>query len=154
MMNKTQVIEALNTAISLEHTACLQYKQHGLLVRGLWRKSFAEYFLEESRNAHEHAQKFGQKVVALGGVPTVEVGATVHQSLDLEEMLQQDLDLERRALQAYLEAHALTEDDVALRAMLEDHIDSEQHDIEELELYLNQVQTAAMTKEVNLRVVR
>lgn len=153
-MNKTQVIEALNTAISLEHTACLQYKQHGLLVRGLWRKSFAEYFLEESRNAHEHAQKFGQKVVALGGVPTVEVGATVHQSLDLEEMLQQDLDLERRALQAYLEAHALTEDDVALRAMLEDHIDSEQHDIEELELYLNQVQTAAMTKEVNLRVVR
>jgi bacterioferritin (cytochrome b1) len=154
MMNKIQVIDALNTAISLEHAACLQYKQHALLVRGLWRKSFAEYFLEESRNAHEHAQKFGQKVVALGGVPTVEVGATVRQSLDIEEMLQQDLDLERQALQAYLEAHALTEDDVALRAMLENHIDSEQHDIEELELYLNQVQTAAMTKEVNLRVVR
>jgi bacterioferritin (cytochrome b1) len=153
-MDKTAIIDALNKTIALEHAACIQYKQHALLVRGLWRKSFAEFFLEESRTAHEHAAKFGQKVVALGGVPTVEIGATVRQSLEVTEMLEQDVALERQALQAYLEAHALTEDDVALRAMLEEHIDGEQRDIEELELYLDQVQTSAVTKEVNLRVVR
>jgi bacterioferritin (cytochrome b1) len=86
-------------------------------------------------------------------VPTVEVGATVRQSLNVEEMLQQDLALERQAMQAYLAAHALAEEDVALRNMLEDHIEQEQRDIEELELYLEMVKTGAVAREVNLRVV-
>lgn len=68
-------------------------------------------------------------------------------------MLRQDLALEQEAMQAYLAAHALTEGDVALRAMLETHIDDEQRQIEELELYLNVVQTGTVAKEVNLRVV-
>jgi bacterioferritin (cytochrome b1) len=91
--------------------------------------------------------------VALGGVPTVEVSAMVRQSLDLEEMLGQDLELEREAMQAYLAAWALADDDVALRAMLEEHIESEQRDIEELEMYLGMVQTEAVMPEVNLQIV-
>jgi bacterioferritin (cytochrome b1) len=71
----------------------------------------------------------------------------------VEEMLRQDLDLERQAMQAYLEAHKVAEDDVALRNMLEDQIDQEQRDIEELELYLDMVRTGAVAAEVNLRVV-
>jgi bacterioferritin (cytochrome b1) len=153
MMNTAQVIEGLNKAIALEHAASLQYKQHALLVRGLWRKVFADFFSSESRGALDHAHKFGQKLVALGGVPTVEIGATIRQSLNVEEMLQQDMELERQAMQAYLAVHALTEDNVALRNMLEDHIESEQHDIEELELYLDMVRTGTMAPEVNLRVV-
>jgi bacterioferritin len=140
-MQTDEMIEALNKAIALEHTASLQYKQHALLVRGLWRKLFADFFATESRQALEHAHKFGQKIVAVGGVPTVEVGAMVRQSLDLEEMVQQDLELEREAMQAYREAWTLAEDDVALRTMLEDHIETEQRDIEELEMYLSMVHT-------------
>src|SRR5688500_8264053 len=99
-MNTTLVIETLNKAVALEHAACIQYKQHALLVRGLWRKVYAEFFREESRSAQDHAYKFGQKIVALGGVPTIEVGTAVRQSLELEEMLQYDLELERQAKQA------------------------------------------------------
>ena len=152
-MDTARVIEALNNAVALEHAACIQYKQHALLVRGLWRKVYSEFFLEESRTAQEHAYKFGRKVVALGGVPTIEVGTAVRQTLDLEEMLQYDLDLERQAKQAYLDALALCDDDVALRNMLEDQIEEEQRDIEELEMILEQVQTAAVTPEMQLRVV-
>ena len=36
---------------------------------------------------------------------------------------------------------------------LEDHIEGEQRDIEELELYLDMVTTGAVAPEVNLRVV-
>jgi bacterioferritin (cytochrome b1) len=86
-------------------------------------------------------------------VPTVEVSAMVRQSLDLEEMLSQGLELEREAMQAYLAAWELADDDVALRAMLEEHIESEQRDIEELEMYLGMVQTGAVTSEVNLQIV-
>ena len=152
-MDTVRVIEALNKAVALEHAASLQYNQHALLVRGLWRKVFADYFSSESHSALDHARKFGQKIVALGGVPTIEVGATVRQSLKVEEMLNQDLELERQAMQAYLDAHALAEDDVALRTMLEDHIEQEQRDIEELELYLDMVRTGTMAREVQLRVV-
>jgi bacterioferritin len=152
-MDTARVIEALNKAVALEHAASLQYKQHALLVRSLWRKVFADFFSDESRNALEHARKFGQKIVALGGVPTVEVGSTIRQSLDVEDMLRQDLDLERQAMQAYLDARTLAEDDIALRTMLEDHIESEQRDIEALELYLDMVKTGAVTREINLRVV-
>lgn len=60
-MDTAQVINALNTAVTLEHAACIQYKQHALLVRGLWRKTFSDYFSAESQSAHAHAQKFGQK---------------------------------------------------------------------------------------------
>jgi bacterioferritin len=153
-MNTAKMIDALNKAVALEHAASLQYKQHALLVRGLWRKVFADFFAAESRSALDHASKFGQKIVALGGVPTVEVGAMVRQSLDVEEMLRQDLALERDALQAYLEAWTLAEDDVALRTMLETHIESEQRDIEELELSLDLVKTGVMAPEVHLQVVQ
>ncbi len=111
------------------------------------------FFHTESHSALDHAHKFGQKVVALGGVPTIEVGASVRQSLDLKEMLRQDLELERQAMQAYLAAHALAESDVALRTMLETHIDGEQRDIEELEMYLEMVQTSAVKPEVALQLV-
>jgi len=152
-MDTARVIDALNKAIALENAASLQYKQHALLVRGLWRRMFADFFSGESHSALDHAHRFGQKVVALGGVPTVEVGATIRQSLDVAEMLRQDLDLERQAMQAYLAAHALAEDDVALRTMLENQIEQEQRDIEELELYLEIVKTGAVAPEVSLRVV-
>jgi bacterioferritin (cytochrome b1) len=89
----------------------------------------------------------------LGGVPTVEVG-TVHQATELEEMLRQDLELEKDTLQAYLDAHALTEGDVALRTMLENQIESEQRDIEELEMYLGMVKTKGVEREVNIRRVK
>ena len=152
-MDSLQVIEALNKAVALEHAACIQYKQHALLVRGLWRKVYADFFFDESRTAQEHAYKFGQKIVALGGIPTVEVGAPVRQSLDLVEMLQQDLEMERQAKQAYEDALVLCQDDTALRVMLEDQIKEEQDDIEELEMYLEMVQTQAVTPSLELRVV-
>ncbi len=153
-MDTQQFITALNKAISLEHAATLQYQQHALLVSGLWRKVFADFFDGQSKTALAHAHTFGQKVVSLGGVPSVEIGTTVQQSTDLEEMLRQDLALEKEAMQAYLEAHVLAEGNVALRSMLENHIEGEQEDIEELEMYLGMVKTQNVEPEVTLRRVK
>lgn len=153
-MDTQKVIAALNKAVSLEHAATLQYQQHALLVHGLWRKVFADFFENQSQTSLSHAQTFGQKIVALGGVPTVEIGTTVHQSTNLEEMLQQDLALEREAMQAYTEAHGLAEGDIALRSQLENHIESEQGDIEELEMYLSMVETKDVDRDITLRRVK
>lgn len=152
-MDDALAIDALNKAVALEHAACIQYKQHALLVRGLWRKVYADFFYDESRSAQEHAYKFGKKIVAMGGIPTIEVGAPVRQSLDLVEMLQQDLEIERQAKQAYEDALALCQDDTALRVMLEDQIKTEQDDIEELEMYLEMARTQTVTPSLELQVV-
>jgi bacterioferritin len=149
-MNKQNVIEALNEAIALEHAASMQYKQQSLLVRGLWRPVYAKKFADAATEAMGHAAKFGQKVVALGGVPTVEI-APFQQAIALEEMLRHDLDVERKALSAYQRALELAAGDTALCTMIEDQIEAETQDVEDLELILEQVQTAAPQREVSLR---
>ena len=149
------MLVALNKAVSLEHTATLQYQQHALLVNGLWRKVFADFFEGQSKTALSHAHTFGQKIVSLGGVPSVEIGMAVHQSTDLEEMLQQDLALEKEAMQAYLEAHALARRQCrGCAPCLRTHIEGEQEDIEELEMYLGMVETQNVEPEVTLRRVK
>jgi bacterioferritin (cytochrome b1) len=64
----------------------------------------------------------------------------VRQTSDLQEMLQNSLEHERRAVQVYTEALALCEDHAGYRNLLEDQIQAETEDVEELEKYLNQVQ--------------
>ena len=152
-MDTKKIIAALNRAVALEHTATLQYKQHALLVNGLWRKVFADFFSSQSKSSLAHAEKFGRKIVALGGVPTVEIGV-VHQSTELEDMLHHDLAAEKETMQAYLDAHALTEGDIALRTLLEGQIESEQRDIEELEMYLGMVKTKGVEREISIRQVK
>jgi bacterioferritin len=151
LMDTKKVISALNKAIALEHTATLQYKQHALLVNGLWRKVFAEFFASQAKSSLEHAAKFGQKIVALGSIPTVEASGTIRQSTEVEEMLRQNLDLEKETMQAYLDAHSSAEGDIALRTMLESHIESEQRDIEELEMYLGMVKTRGAERDATVR---
>jgi len=149
-MNRERVIEALNEAISLEHAAALQYKQQALLVRGLWRPVYADKFAAASKEAMRHAHAFGQKIVALGGLPTLEV-APLKQAISLEDMLVHDVEIERKALAAYERALELGKDDTALRNMLEDQIEAETHDVEDLELILEQVKTATPKRNVSLR---
>ncbi len=149
-MSKSKVINALNKAIALENAATLQYQQQSMLVRGLWRQVYSDFFAHHSTEALSHAKRFGQKVVALGGIPTVEV-AEIHQSTEIEEMLAHALDLEEKALAAYLKALDAAKGDVALCNMLEDQIESEQADVEELQLQLDMVKSGSVDKVVNLR---
>lgn len=149
-MNSDAVIDALNEAIALEHAASMQYKQQALLVRGLWRPLYADHFYAAAKEAMDHARKFGQKVVALGGVPTLEI-APLKQAIALEEMLAHDLEVERKALAAYERALELARGDTALCNMLEDQIDAEKRDVEELEMILEQVETSTPRRDVALR---
>lgn len=135
MKNRHAIIETLNEAIRIEHALLMQSDHQAMEVRGLWRLQMAPFFTHLAEEAREHARKFGQKIVALGGIPTVEVGP-IRLSETVEEMLSDALQLERAALEVYERALTLAGDDTALRNMLEDHIEGEQRHIEELELLL------------------
>src|SRR3712207_5280570 len=102
-MANTELIDSLNRVLSLELAGIIQYMQHSFLVTGQEREVFRKFFRDLSEESQDHATLLGDKIVALGGVPTVEPGE-IRQSTDLSEMLRRDLELERTAMEAYVAA--------------------------------------------------
>ena len=145
-MARPELIEYLNKALSLELSGVIQYSQHSYLVTGIEREIYRGFFRDQVEEAQKHAEFLGDKIVALGGVPTVEP-AMIRQSTDLKEMLKQDLELEREAMSAYMNAwNSCGEEDMPTRFWLEGQIAEEQIHIEELEK-LTSERTASISRE-------
>ena len=152
-MANQELIDNLNRALGLELAAVIQYMQHSFLVTGVEREVYRSFFREQSEESHSHAKTLGDKVVALGGVPTVEPGM-IRQSTDLAEMLRQDLALEREAIAAYLAAWESCKDsDRPTRFMLEERISQEQLHIEELEKLTSERKANVTKEKITLRQV-
>ena len=126
------LIKALNQALSFEYAATVQYLQHSFLVSGKERQTFTPFFAASSNEAYTHASNLGNKIVSLGGVPTVDP-ARIRQATTIDEMLRQDLTMEQEALEAYVNAWEAAEGNRPMRFWLEDIIRLEQLHIEELE---------------------
>jgi bacterioferritin len=144
-MNKPALIEKLNHAIALELCAVIQYNQYANVIMGADRRIWRDLFKDMSDGALGHARKFGFRVVALGGTPTIE-HAPVTQATTATQMLQNALELERRLVQAYTEALAHCEDNAAYRTLLEDIIEHEQEEVDEITIYLNKVEKVAQSR--------
>ena len=147
------LIDNLNRALSLELASVIQYMQHSFLVTGPEREVYRSYFRSQSDESHDHAETLGDKVVALGGVPSVEPGM-IRQSTDLTEMLRQDLALEREAMEAYMAAwNACKDSDRPTRFMLEERIAREQIHIEELEKLTSERKANVTKEKITLRQI-
>jgi bacterioferritin len=135
MERNQSIIDALNKALSLEWAGAIQYLQHSFLAQGLQREVYKPFFTSRSAECRDHAALLGEKIAALGGLPTVEP-APIKQSLELEDMLRLDLELEKAAVSAYQDTLKLAKDEVALRHMLEGLIETETTSVEEIEKLL------------------
>ena len=152
-MANAELIENLNRALSFELSGVIQYMQHSFLVTGPEREIFRGFFRDLSEESRDHAEMLGDKIVALGGVPTVEPGE-IRQSTDLGEMLRQDLELERAAMEAYTASwRACTEAELATKFLLEERIASEQKHIEEFEKLTSERKANVTRERITLREV-
>lgn len=150
-MASEKLVENLNKALSYELAAVIQYSQHSYLITGPDREVFKDFFRDQSEEAQEHAETLGDKIVSLGGVPTVEP-AMIRQSVELKEMLKQDLELEREAMQAYMDAwSACGDDDLPQKFWLEGQISDEQMHIEELEKLTSERTARVNSEKIVLR---
>lgn len=131
-MDKQTIINHLNEIQRWEWTGVAQYMQYSFLVRGHWREVFADKFKDDAEESLGHAKKIGDKIVALGGVPTLE-RAEVKQTMNLEEMLKNSMDFEQGAVDLYIEAIKLAEEwnNRPLVVLLEDILLDEQEGTEE-----------------------
>jgi bacterioferritin len=129
-MDTAKVIEKMNEALRHEWTGVAQYAQAGFVVSGLWREVYAEKFHDDAKESFKHAQLVGEKIVALGGIPTVERNP-VKQSQDLMELLQNGFEFESKAVKIYTELLRLIEDDRAFTVWAEDILKEEQEGVDE-----------------------
>lgn len=129
-MDMQKVIDKMNEALRHEWTGVAQYAQASFVVPGLWREVYAEKFEDDAKESFGHAKLVGEKIVALGGIPTVERNP-VKQSQDLMEMLQNGLEFERKAVKIYTELLGLIEDDRAFTVWAEDILKQEQEGVDE-----------------------
>lgn len=152
-MPNQNLIDNLNRALSLELAGLIQYMQHSFLVTGVEREVYREFFRDQSEEAQDHAKLLGDKIVALGGVPTVEP-AMIRQATELVEMLRQDLELEREAMAAYTAAwEACGDRDRPTRFLLEERIAEEQRHIEELEKLTSERKASVTRERITLRQI-
>jgi len=135
-MDRKAVIQALNDAVALEYAAVVQYAQFSYCVKGFRRLAVAGWFFEQATKSLTHARQVGDKIVALGGIPTTQVGP-VREAQDLTSMVRLSLEMKQRSVKSYQAALALAADDTALRVLLESRIEAEQADVEELEKMLS-----------------
>ena len=71
-MGRSELIDNLNKALSLELSGVIQYTQHSFLITGTEREVYCEWFRDQAEEAQDHCNMLGDKIVALGGIPTVE----------------------------------------------------------------------------------
>ena len=134
MANHDELIKILNEAISLEYTAAIQYNQHSMLVMGRDKLLFEDLFQDAAKESLGHAKMWGNRIVYLGGIPKAEVAA-IRQSTDVTEMLEMDLEIEKKAVEIYSRAHKVCQHEPT-KYMLENHILDEDKDVEELQKLL------------------
>jgi bacterioferritin len=129
-MNTKAIIDHLNECLKHEWTGVAQYSQAGFIIEGMWRQVYAEKFLGDAEESFNHAKLVGDKIVALGGVPSV-LRNEVKQSRDLREVLEFSLAFESKAVEMYNQALDLAEGDRALVIFLEDILKEEQEGVDE-----------------------
>jgi bacterioferritin len=140
MAEHDELIAILNEAISLEYTATVQYNQHSMLLTGRDKLLFEDLFKDAAKESLSHAKMWGDRIVYLGGVPKGAVGP-IFQSSNVMEMIEKDLEIERKAVDIYTRAHRVCKHQPT-QYMLENHILDEDKDVEELQKLLGKVRIA------------
>lgn len=135
MPKLTHLMKDLNDALALEWSSIIQYLQHGASLSRPDSLSIGELLRSHAEDEIENANKLGEKIVALGGLPTDRV-EPINIADTWREMVKQDLEGERLAIQDYRDIIEDYRDEVGLKELLEEIIVTKQRHVERLEKLL------------------
>ncbi|MBX9687888.1 MAG: hypothetical protein K2X27_14375 [Candidatus Obscuribacterales bacterium] len=136
-MDKKKVLEQLNLNLEHEMAAIVRYLHHSFIVTGPTRGPLLSMFRTQAQDSMQHAIQLGEKIVALGGHPSVKIQEIYEPGEQtIEEMLEEDLEMEKHHLEMYEKQLSLVQDNTALKLMLEQIIVEETAHVEQLEMYL------------------
>ena len=136
-MEKSKLVEKLNSDLAGELSAIIQYITYAAKVTGPYRPQLAQFFLSEVADEQGHAQFLANKIVALGGSPTTNP-RPVPDAKTNHQMVEEVLKAEKKAVSDYSERASEAEEfgDIGLMVQLEDMIREESTHAEETERIL------------------
>ena len=136
-MDKQKVLEALNLDLEHEMSAIVRYLHHSFIVTGPTRGPLVGMFRAQANDSMQHAIMLGEKIVALGGHPSVKIQEVYEPGEQtIEQMLEEDLEMEKHHVGMYEKQLQLVQDNTALKLMIEQIIVEETTHVEQLEMYL------------------
>jgi bacterioferritin len=120
-MSNDTTLKNLNTALQMELTAAHQYQLHAHLLEDWGLDKLAKQMRGEFDEENGHADRFLERIFALGGEPEMAFAATPKVSKSLRDMFESDLADEKEAIKFYTGAAkaAYESDDLASKALFE-----------------------------------
>lgn len=117
------LIDGLNTDLAAEYQAVIMYRTYASLVSGPYRQDLKAFFEGEIPDELAHAAFLADRIVALGGTPTVDV-APIPVTTDNRKMLENALQAEVETIERYTRriAQAEAAGDIGIKVQLEDLI--------------------------------
>lgn len=142
MKGDPKVIEHLNKALKLELTTVNQYFLHARMLKDWGFPRLAKVEYEESIDEMKHADALIERILFLEGLPNVQDLGKVLIGETVKEILECDLEAERRAHPVYKEAVAYCESagDYVSRQLFDSILKSEEEHIDFLETQLGLIE--------------
>jgi len=136
-ISKDKLIEHLNADLASEYQAVIMYTTYAAAVSGPHRPALRQFFQAEIPDELGHAQFLADKIVSLGGAPTM-TPVSVPAALTAREMLENVHQAEQRAIAGYKERaeQAAAYGDKGLSTHLETMVEDETGHSEETQKIL------------------
>ncbi|MFP4273434.1 MAG: bacterioferritin [Paracoccaceae bacterium] len=135
----TTSIDNLQTALAMELTAVNQYLLHAHTLDDWGLDRLAARMREEMQEELDHAGRFIDRILFLGGTPVVQPAKTPKKAESLEELFEADKTEEKGAIEFYTRSarQAFEDDDIGTRRLFERIVQDEEGHWEWLDLQLN-----------------
>lgn len=120
-MSKTQTIENLQRALSMELTAMHQYQLHACVLDDWGMGLLATKMREELQEELGHSEEYLVRILFLNGDPKLDLEKTPVRATSLKQMFDTDLADEKEAIEFYTTAsiQASEDRDIGTRQLFE-----------------------------------
>lgn len=140
-MNREETLHRLNELFAEEIEAAIRYLHLSVTVKGLGRILVKKTLLENMEETLEHARTIGDRILHLGGVPSLDLKVQVPaEKTSAEEAIRTAKEFEQAALDAYREllekVEAAPEENLAIGEFLREQVSVESQHVAELDVLL------------------
>ncbi len=134
MTEDQNLIAKLNDMLRQEHACAIRYATHAAVVTGPASETIKARLKEIAGDEVEHAEKLRDRIVALGGKPSMDIHLDdLKEAYDLPTILQINMREEADAIKNYTAIlEMVPETDVILYETIRGIIEDEQEHLEEL----------------------
>jgi len=109
---RNKAIDVLNRIMKTELAGVVRYTHYALMVYGYNRIPIVNWMKKNAEEGLLHAHRAGEMVTLLGGHPSLKIGPLLEtKQHDIGDILQESLEHEQSALDAYYQLLSIAEED-------------------------------------------